>query len=323
MTHARKRITAWKKKCILRFATWNIKSFNNKDQETLKELKDNKIDICALQEMKKKGKSQLQYDDYLVIYSGVEKQTRAEEGVAIAVTRKYQSNIRDCSYLSSRMLVVRMKTEDQKLNIVSVYSPEDNKPKQERKSFYNQLQNTIQSLPSDQQKILILGDFNARIGNQIIPGIKQRFNENVLNDNGELMIDLCTFNKLRINNTFYDHKEQHKFTFSNTRGHRSTIDYIVTNRYIHPLQILDIRTLNSADVGSDHSLLLAKIKLKFKPHKKLGRATQEVKINIESLWDLSIKQLYEKRLTEKIQVNPIKAEDSINTSWEKLKKERN
>ncbi|XP_030754956.1 craniofacial development protein 2-like [Sitophilus oryzae] len=154
MIHARKRITAWEKKCILRFATWNIKSFNNKDQETLKELKDNKVDICALQETKKKGKGQLQYDDYLVIYSGVEKQTRAKEGVAIAVARKYQSNIRDCSYVSSRILVVRMETEDQKLNIVSVYSPEDNKPKQERESFYDQLQNTIRSLPSDQQILI-------------------------------------------------------------------------------------------------------------------------------------------------------------------------
>ncbi|XP_030762014.1 uncharacterized protein LOC115886850 [Sitophilus oryzae] len=129
LCHCKKKDNAWKKKCILRFATWNIKSFNNKDQETLKELKDNKIDICALQETKKKGEGQLQYDDYLVIYSGVEKQTRAEEGVAMAVTRKYQSNIRVCSYVSSRILVVRMETEDQKLNIVSVYSPEDNKPK--------------------------------------------------------------------------------------------------------------------------------------------------------------------------------------------------
>lgn len=317
-THAGKRITTWKKKCIMRFATWNIKSFNNKDQETLKELKDNKIDVCALQETKKKGKGHIQYDDYLVIYSGVEKQTRAKEGVAIAISRKYQANIQDCSYVSPRILVVRMEAEDQTLNIVSVYSPEDNKPKQERESFYDQLQNTIESLPNDQQSI-ILGDFNARIGNQIIPGIKQRFNENVLNDNGELMIDLCALNELRINNTFYDHKEQHKFTFGSTRGYRSTIDYIVTNRYIHPLQILDVRTLNSANVGSDHSLLLAKIKLKLKPQKKQEQATRESKINIESLWDPSIKQLYEKRLTEKIQVNPIKAEDNINTSWEKLK----
>ena len=43
--------------------TWNIKTFNGKDQETLYELKDNNIDICVLQETKKKGKGQKQYEN--------------------------------------------------------------------------------------------------------------------------------------------------------------------------------------------------------------------------------------------------------------------
>lgn len=106
----------------MRFATWNIKSFNNKDQETLKELKHNNIDICALQETKKKGKGQVQYNDYLVIYSGVEKQTRAKEGVAIAVSVKYQNNIKECTYVSSRILVIKMEAKGKTLNILSIYA---------------------------------------------------------------------------------------------------------------------------------------------------------------------------------------------------------
>lgn len=115
---------------MMRFATWNIKSLNKRDQETLKELKDNKIDICALQETKKKGKGQVQYRDYIMIYSGVEKQTRAKEGVAIAVSVRYQSNIKECNYVSSRILVLTMEAEGQILNILSIYSPEDNKPRE-------------------------------------------------------------------------------------------------------------------------------------------------------------------------------------------------
>lgn len=63
---------------------------------------------------------------------------------------------------------------------------------------------------------------------------------------------------------YYKHKLQHKFSFINTRGVRCTIDYIVDNRYIYPPQIRDARTLNAADVETDHSVLLVKIKLKFK-----------------------------------------------------------
>lgn len=66
------------------------------------------------------------------------------------------------------------------------------------------------------------------------------------------MTNFYSFNELRINNIFLDHKGQYKYTFENSRGHRSTRDYTVINRKIHPTQIVDVRTLNSAYVGSEH-----------------------------------------------------------------------
>ena len=65
--------------------------------------------------------------------------------------------------------------------------------------------------------------FNARIRNDVLRGVKQRFNEDVLNYNGELLVNVCASNELRINNTFFDHKRQFKYTFSNTRGQQSII----------------------------------------------------------------------------------------------------
>lgn len=115
--------------------------------------------------------------------------------------------------------------------------------------------------------MIIMGGFNAHIGNNIIPGVKQQFNEPVFNSNSELMINLCCYNELRISDTFYPHKQQHKYTFHNTRGQKSTTDYIVTNRKIYPFHILDVTPLNSANIGSDHNLLIWKIRIKNKPTK--------------------------------------------------------
>ena len=56
--------------------------------------------------------------------------------------------------MSLRILTTRL---DQIPNKVSVYAPKDNKSKQERKSFYDQLQDTIQSLPQDQPLITLGG----------------------------------------------------------------------------------------------------------------------------------------------------------------------
>lgn len=135
-----------------------------------------------------------------------------------------------------------------------------------------------------------MGDFNTRIGRTFIWRIKNRFKEH-LNDNGEMMIGFCTDNELRINISFHKHPEKYKYTFQNTRGQRSTIDYIVSNRNILPSQILDLRTLNCADIGSDHSLLLCKLRMRTKRNgnrKKTNESGQKTeKFNIESLWHQS------------------------------------
>lgn len=76
-------------------------------------LKDNEINVCTLQETKKKAKDQIQYNSYLVLYSRTEKQLKANKGVAIVLSKKYQSNIHECNYVSSRFLFIIMGAEDQ------------------------------------------------------------------------------------------------------------------------------------------------------------------------------------------------------------------
>ena len=116
--------------------------------------------------------------------------------------------------------------------------------------------------------IIIMGDLNARIGNEPIPGIKQRFNKDIWNDNGGLLVAFCTQNNLRINNTFYDHALKYEYTCRNSRGQQSVLDYIITSRHLAPNQILDVRTLNSANMGSDHNLVLCKLQLKYRMQNK-------------------------------------------------------
>jgi len=106
---------------------------------------------------------------------------------------------------------------------------------------------------------------------------------------------LCANNNLRINNTFFHHKPQHKYTWENTRGYRSTTDYILTNKNIYPSQILDIRSMMTVEIGSDHRLVLGKLRLKLKCKQRIEKK-YEFRINIESLQDESTKDLYRRRL---------------------------
>jgi len=63
------------------------------------------------------------------------------------------------------------------------------------------------------------------------------------------MIDFCTFNNLKILNTFFKHKEIHKFTWE-ARGHKSFIDGFVTN--LRTLKVTeDTGVYRSIELGSD------------------------------------------------------------------------
>lgn len=73
-----------------------------------------------------------------------------------------------------------------------------------------------------------MGDLNARVENDAIMGVKQRFNEATINDNGKQLIDICSRNEMRLNNTFFQRKEQYKFTFNNIQGQKSMTDFIIT-----------------------------------------------------------------------------------------------
>ncbi|XP_055385805.1 craniofacial development protein 2-like [Condylostylus longicornis] len=291
-------------------------SWNSKSDEILIELTRHKIDICAISETKKKGKGSGSYGDYILLYSGKDKNDRAKSGVGILIHKKFENSISDVKYVNDRLLMVTLNYGKSILHLISTYARDINKPAQEIDDFYCKMQNLADSIRAD-EKLILLGDFNARIGDNVISGIKQRFNENVINENGEKLIEFFSQNLLRINNTFFNHKLQHKYTWSNTRGQQSMIDFIITNRECIPTQILDVRTLTSPNIGSDHGLVLMKFSEKISWQKSKPPEYKE-KFNIESLINDSTKTLYENRLNNKIAANSIAEFDNSEQAWKKL-----
>jgi len=53
---------------------------------------------------------------------------------------------------------------------------------------------------------MLIGDMNARVGNNKVANIVSTDREATLNSNGRKLIDFCTFNNLKIMNTFFEHK---------------------------------------------------------------------------------------------------------------------
>ena len=134
---------------------------------------------------------------------------------------------------------------------------------------------------------------NARVRNNRVANIVGTNGEATPNSNGRTLIDFCTFNNLKIMNTFFKHKEIHKFTWE-ARGHTSIIDNFITNMKTSKL-IEDIRVYRSNEIDSDHYLLC--VKVNFPPWwlNKSNKKTplkQDEFFKVRLLNDESIRWLY-------------------------------
>ena len=94
-----------------------------------------------------------------------------------------------------------------------------------------------------------------------------------LNENGQRLLELCTFLNLCITNSFFKTKPQHKVSWSHPRSkHWHQLDLIMV-RHAAIKNVLRTRLYHSADCDTDHSLVCCKIKLQpknFHRAKKLG-----------------------------------------------------
>ena len=78
----------------------------------------------------------------------------------------------------------------------------------EKDKVYSELCSLLQNTPAD-DKLLILGDFNARVGQDAVTwkGILGRHDIENSNDNGCLLLEFCMEQQLVITNTIFQQKD--------------------------------------------------------------------------------------------------------------------
>lgn len=184
---------------------------------------------------------------------------------------------------------------------------------QETEIFYANLQECVNKANKNDY-VIIGGDLNARIGNKTISMLVGPHGETTMNVNGKCLRDFCSYNNLRITNTFFRHKEIHKYTWAE-RGRKSIIDYIIANDKIWP-HVLDTRAYRGAEAVTDHYLVCRKIRLPKKFIKKRKAIeTDEERFKIQLLEQPSIKDLYKKRLDTHLKGRT----GDINIDWLRIK----
>ena len=79
--------------------------------------------------------------------------------------------------------------------------------------------------------LLIIGDWNAKVGSQETPGITGKFGLGVQNEAGQRLIEFCQGNALVIANTLFQQHKRRLYTWTSLDGqYQSQIDYILCSQ---------------------------------------------------------------------------------------------
>ena len=88
------------------------------------------------------------------------------------------------------------------ITIIQVYAPTSNTEEAEVEQFYEDLQDLLELTPK-KDVLFIIGDWNAKVGRQEIPGVTGKFGLGVQNEAGQRLAEFCQEDELVIENTLF------------------------------------------------------------------------------------------------------------------------
>ena len=104
------------------------------------------------------------------------------------------------------MISVRFQGKPFNITAIQVYAQTTNVEEAEVEWFYEDLQDLLEQTPK-KDVLFIIGDWNAKVGSQTIPGVTGKFGLEVQNEAGQRLTEFCQENTLVIASTLF---QQHK-----------------------------------------------------------------------------------------------------------------
>ena len=153
--------------------TWNVRSMNQGKLEVLKqEMARVNTDILRISELRWTGMGEFNSDDHYIYYCGQEFLRR--NGVALIVNKRVLNAVHGCNLKNDRMISVCFQGKPFNITVIQVYALTSNAEEAEVEWFYGNLQDLLELTPK-KDILFIIGDWNAKVGSQEIPGVRGKF----------------------------------------------------------------------------------------------------------------------------------------------------
>ena len=236
-----------------------------------------KVDILGISKLKWTGMGEFNSDGHYIYECGQESLRR--NGVAIMVIKRVRNAVLGCNLKNNRMISVYFQGKPFNITVIQVYAPTSNAEEAEVEWFYEDLQDLLELTPT-KDVLVIIGDWNAKVGSQETPGVTGKFGLGIRNEAGQRLIEFCQDNALVIANTLFQQHKRRLYTWISPDGqHRNQTDYIVcSQRWRSSIQ--SAKTRPGADCGSDHELHIANFRRKLK---KVGETTRPFRYDLNQI----------------------------------------
>nr|VZI19558.1 unnamed protein product [Spirometra erinaceieuropaei] len=225
---------------------------------------------------------------YTFYWSGRPRAERRDAGVAFAIRNDIVGRL-PClpQGINDRLMSLRLPLRGggKFAAILSAYAPPMSSPDAAaRDKFYEDLHALLATV-SKADKLIVLGDFNARVGTDHTAWRRVLGPHGLRgsNDNGLLLLRTCAEHRLILTNTFFCLPEQEKATWRHPRSrHWHLVDYVLVRRR-DQRDVLVTKAIAGADGWTDYRLVISKMRIRLQPRRRPQGKRPPGKLNVALL----------------------------------------
>ena len=145
------------------------------------------------------GMGEFILDDYYIYNYGQESLRR--NGITSQSTKTVQNAVLGCNPKNDRIILVHFQGRPFSITVIQVYALTINVKEGEVDWFYKYLQDLLKVTTIKKMPLFILGDWNAKVGSQEIPGVTGKLSLEVQNEARQRLAEFCQENVLVMGNS--------------------------------------------------------------------------------------------------------------------------
>lgn len=302
---------------------WNVRSLTDpgKLKEAIKEMERLNLQLIGLSECRWNGVGDVTVENgHRFLFSGRNINEHHRDGVGFLLSRRAAQSLLDWKPINERFIWCRLKSRVRNITIIQTYAPTEQADEETKIAYYDQLMSITNSIQKG-DILIVMGDLNAKIGseNHSLEHVMGKHGLGAINSNGRLLTSFCNEANLVIGGSLFPHKPCHKATWISPDGiTENQIDHFCISR-LWKKCLLDVRVKRSADIGSDHHLLVASLRLKIASIQRPNQQGSRRKYNVKKLSSPQTKQSFISELHPAVQDPQQAGLQDVESLWSNVK----